>query len=157
MIRPALEADTDVLVRIAEGTGVFKPLETATLRELLGEWHAGGCEGHRAVVRELDGRPAGFAHWAPTPMTEGTWHLYWIFVDKAIQAKGMGTELLRHVESEVAGSGGRLLLIETSGLPSYELTRRFYLKHGYEQAAVLRDFYSDGDDQVVFRKRLKAS
>jgi len=39
--------------------------------------------------------------------------------------------------------------IETSSLPHYELTRRFYLKHGYEQAAVLRDFYSDGDDMVI--------
>jgi hypothetical protein len=34
------------------------------------------------------------------------------------------------------------------------LTRRFYRKHGYDQDAVLRDFYSDGDDMVVFRKRL---
>ena len=36
-----------------------------------------------------------------------------------------------------------------------ELLRRFYLKHGYEQAAVVRDFYADGDDQVIFRKRLR--
>ena len=49
---------------------------------------------------------------------------------------------------------GRVLLIETSGLPTYDLTRRFYAKHGYEEAATLRDFYCDGDDQVIFRKRL---
>jgi hypothetical protein len=46
------------------------------------------------------------------------------------------------------------MLIETSSLPRYEPTRRFYLKHGYEPAAVLRDFYADGDDPVVFGKRL---
>ena len=49
---------------------------------------------------------------------------------------------------------GRLLVIETSSLPAYELTRRFYLKQGYDQAAVLRDFYADGDSIVYFTKRL---
>jgi hypothetical protein len=33
------------------------------------------------------------------------------------------------------------------------LTRRFYLKHGYEQVCVQPDYYADGDDMVVFRKR----
>ena len=46
------------------------------------------------------------------------------------------------------------MLIETSSLPHYELTRRFYLKHHYDQEAILRDYYADGDDMVVFRKHL---
>lgn len=50
--------------------------------------------------------------------------------------------------------GGRLLLIETSSLPHYEPTRRFYLKHGYERSCAIADYYADGDDLVVFRKRL---
>ena len=35
MIRTALEAETDELVTLAEGTNVFKPLELVALRELL--------------------------------------------------------------------------------------------------------------------------
>jgi hypothetical protein len=46
------------------------------------------------------------------------------------------------------------MFVETSGLPTYERTRRFYLKNGYEREATLRDYYRDGDDLVVFRKRL---
>ena len=157
MIRATLEADTDELVRIAHGTKVFKPLELATLRELLGEYHTGGCEGHHAITYEFDGRPVGFAYYAPTPMTAGTWHLYWIFVSKEIQARGLGAQMLLHVESQIAGASGRLLLIETSGLPSYIPTRKFYLKHGYEETGTIRDFYSDGDDQVIFRKRMDHS
>jgi hypothetical protein len=61
---------------------------------------------------------------------------------------------LRHAEEDIRRQHGRLLLIETSSLPHYELTRHFYLKHGYEQGCVLRDYYADGDDMVVFRKRL---
>lgn len=154
-IRPTVAADTDELVAIAAGTGVFKPLELVTLRELLGEYHAADEPGgHAAVTLERDGRPAGFAYFAPTAMTDRTWHLYWIIVRKAGQAKGLGSLLLGHVEDAARAAGGRLLLIETSGTDPYEPTRRFYLKHGYDREATVRDFYADGDDQVIFRKHL---
>ena len=52
--------------------------------------------------------------------------------------------------------GGRVLFIETSSLGHYDLTRRFYLKHQYEQAATIPDYYADGDHMVVFRKRFEA-
>jgi ribosomal protein S18 acetylase RimI-like enzyme len=156
MIRTTLKSETDALVTLAEGTGVFKPLEMDALREVLNDYHGGDVPyGHRAVTVEQEGQPIGFAYYAPTPMTEQTWHLYWIFVGKATQARGVGAKLLAHAEEDIVRSGGRLFLIETSSLPSYEPTRRFYLKHGYEQAALVRDFYADGDDQVIFRKRLR--
>jgi hypothetical protein len=46
--------------------------------------------------------------------------------------------------------------VETSSLPYYDLTRKFYEKHSYERAAVIADFYSDGDSMVIYRKRLTA-
>jgi ribosomal protein S18 acetylase RimI-like enzyme len=155
MIRTTLESETDLLLGLAAGTGVFKPLEIAALREVLDDYHAGEHHsGHRAVTLEQNGHIAGFAYYAPTPMTDRCWHLYWIFVLKTGQSRGLGSKLLKHVEEDIVRAGGRLFLIETSSLPSYEPTRKFYLKHGYEQAATVRDFYADGDDQVIFRKRL---
>jgi ribosomal protein S18 acetylase RimI-like enzyme len=85
-------------------------------------------------------------------MTDRTWYLYWIAVKKDTHARGVGTKLLHHVEEDIKRQQGRLLLIETSSLAHYELTRKFYRKHHYDQAAVLKDFYADGDDMVVFRK-----
>lgn len=155
MIRTTSEAETDLLAELAEGTGVFKRLEIEALREVLADYHSWNHQaGHRALTLEQDGRPAGFAYYAPTAMTDRTWHLYWVFVRKAGQARGLGSRLLRHLEDDIARSGGRLVLIETSSLPEYEPTRKFYLKHGYEQAAVVRGFYADGDDQVIYRKQL---
>jgi ribosomal protein S18 acetylase RimI-like enzyme len=87
-------------------------------------------------------------------MTDRTWYLWWIAVSKQTQARGVGGELLRHVEEAAHAANGRLMMIETSSLPSYELTRKFYLKHRYEVAAVLKDYYADGHDMVVYRKRL---
>jgi ribosomal protein S18 acetylase RimI-like enzyme len=158
MIRITTRSETDQLIALAEGTGVFKPLELDALREVLDDYHnAQDPAGHRARTLELDGQPIGFAYYAPTAMTDRTWHLYWIFVGKTSQARGLGSTLLTYAEEDIIRSGGRLFLIETSSLPSYEPTRRFYLKHGYEQAALVRDFYSDGDDLVIFRKRLWAA
>jgi ribosomal protein S18 acetylase RimI-like enzyme len=155
MIRPTTPADTPILKELAEGTKVFKPLEIQALQEVLDDYHAESHGlGHRSVTYEQSGQVAGFAYYAPAAMTDRTWYLYWIAVSKKIQARGIGAALLRHGEEDIRRQDGRLLLIETSSLPHYELTRRFYLKHGYEQASVLRDFYADGDDMVVFRKRL---
>jgi ribosomal protein S18 acetylase RimI-like enzyme len=87
-------------------------------------------------------------------MTDRTWYLYWIAVDRTLQAKGIGGELLRYAEEDARKRGGRVLFIETSSLPHYDLTRRFYVKYSYEVTGQLRDYYADGDDMVVFRKRL---
>ncbi len=157
MIRPTVPEDTPVLLELTAGTGVFKPLEIQALREVLDDYHATNrALGHRAATCEHGGTVTGFAYWAPAAMTDRTWYLYWIAVRKAGQARGTGSELLAHVEQDIRDvQKGRILLIETSSLPHYELTRRFYLKHGYERAAVLPDFYADGDDMVIFRKRLR--
>jgi GNAT superfamily N-acetyltransferase len=154
MIRLTTPEDTPALVEIARGTGVFKPIELVALQEVLDDYHAHEQEqGHRAVTYAQDGRPIGFAYYAPAAMTDRTWYLYWIAVDKATHARGIGSQLLAAAEREISDQGGRMLLIETSSLPHYELTRRFYLKQGYELACQLADFYADGDDLVVFRKR----
>ena len=155
MIRPTVPADTPLLVALAEATAVFKPLEIEALREVLDDYHESNRqEGHRSVTDERHGRVVGFAYYAPAAMTDRTWYLYWIAVGKQTQARGVGGELLRHAEQDIRAAGGRVLFIETSSLPHYELTRRFYLKHHYEEAAVLADYYADGDDMVVFRKQL---
>jgi GNAT superfamily N-acetyltransferase len=155
MIRPAVPADTPTLLELARGTGVFKPMEIDALEEVLDDFHDGGDEwGHKAICWEKDGRVIGFAYYAPAAMTDNSWSLYWIAVSKEIQARGIGSALLHYAEENTRREHGRVMFIDTSSLPSYELTRRFYLKHGYDQEAVMRDYYADGDDLVVFRKRL---
>lgn len=155
MIRPTVPDDTPALLDLTRATGVFKSHEIDTLDEVLSDYFAAESEnGHVAVTLEDGDAILGFAYYAPAPMTDRAWHLYWIAVRKAQHARGLGSQLLRHTEADVRGRGGRVLFIETSGLPNYEPTRRFYLKHGYDLEATLRDFYADGDDMIVFRKHL---
>jgi ribosomal protein S18 acetylase RimI-like enzyme len=161
MIRPAHPEDTPTLLSLTAGTGVFKPHEVEALDEVLAEYHADnvgnvGSE-HICVVDVRKGHIAGFAYYAPDIMTDRTWYLWWIAVSRDIQGGGVGSALMKHVEADIRARHGRLLLIETSSMPHSELTRKFYLKHGYTVAAVLRDFYSDGDSLVVFRKRFEGT
>ena len=155
MIRPTVPDDTPILLEIARGTGVFKPMEIVALREVLDDYHEDmAALGHRSVTYDQHRQPIGFAYYAPAEMADRTWYLYWIAVNKDIQAKGVGSKLLHHVEEDIRMAGGRLLLIETSSLAHYDLTRRFYLKHDYDQTAVVKDYYADGDDMVIFSKHL---
>jgi GNAT superfamily N-acetyltransferase len=155
MIRPATPEDTPALLAMTTATGVFKPMEVDTLDVVLTDYHAQARDaGDRCFVLEQDGGPIAFEYHAAEPMTEGTWCLWWIVVRPDIQGKGHGARLLEFVEDDARSRGARVLFVETSGLPHYEPTRRFYLRHGYAAEARLRDFYADGDDQVVFRKRL---
>jgi ribosomal protein S18 acetylase RimI-like enzyme len=158
MIRPIQPADTAALVEMAGGTGAFKPMEIQALREVLDDYHAQNYSlGHRGVAIEQDGSVVGFAYFAPAAMTDRTWSLWWIAVDHHVQARGIGSELLRYVEAEVRAAAGRLLLIETSSQPKYDLTRRFYLKHGYSQIAAVPDYYAQGDDMLFFGKPMAES
>lgn len=156
--RPAAAADTSALCALTAGTGVFKPYEIDVLQEVLDEYHAArGGDEHVAVVAEQGGQVVGYAYYAPDIMTDRSWYLYWIAVDRARQGQGVGRAIMEHVEADIRARRGRLLFIETSSLPHSEGTRRFYQCLGYEVTGVLRDFYSDGDDMVVFRKRLTGS
>jgi GNAT superfamily N-acetyltransferase len=156
MIRPTLPEDVPELVELAAATGVFKPTEIIALEEVLADYvEEPGGPGYHSYTFLDDGKILGFSTHGPNTMTEGTWDLYWIAVRKDLHRRGVGAQLLQFVEEDVRKQLGRLLMIETSSLPSYDPTRRFYLKHGYEQCAVVPDFYADGDSLVIFRKRLR--
>ncbi len=91
MIRPSVPAETPALVTIAHGTNVFKPHELIALQEVLDDYHASNHGyGHQCATYEKDGQAIGFAYYAPAAMTDRTWYLYWIAVNKDIQARGVG-------------------------------------------------------------------
>ncbi len=96
----------------------------------------------------------GYICYGSAPMTQGTFDLYWIAVDPDSQEKGVGSKLLGFLEKRVSTEGGRLILADTSTIPQYGKTRKFYLKNGFEEVAVIRDYYYPGNDRVTFCKRL---
>src|SRR5207253_5349089 len=83
MIRPTTRADQPTLVAMAQGTGVFKPMEIEALDGVFDEYFEEyQAQGHQAITYEDGGRLLGFAYYAPTWMTDRTWYLWWIVVKK---------------------------------------------------------------------------
>jgi ribosomal protein S18 acetylase RimI-like enzyme len=157
-LRGLREEDPEAIRDLLARTGLFTAAEIACAVELvhtgLTAPDRGGYEFLAAASLE---RLIGYTCYGETPLTEGTWDLYWIAVDPREQGRGVGTRLLVETEERVRARGGRILLVETSGLAKYEATRRFYRTRQYEEAARLRDHYRPGDDKVIFRKDLRAA
>lgn len=158
MLRALAPADREPLERLLVGTEAFRPDEIPVAMELIDLGLTPGGGGYRFVVAELadaPGRVAGYACFGATPCTLGTFDLYWIAVDKTLQGHGIGKALVRAVEDAVGAELGRLILIETGGKPSYAAQRAFYASAGYREVARVPDFYEDGDDRVIYQKRLR--
>ncbi len=99
-------------------------------------------------------RLVGYVCFGTTPLTTGTYDLYWIAVDPTLHGRGIGSALLGAVLAAMRAAGGRLLLIETSSRADYANTRTFYERAGLTLEARIRDFYSPGDDRLIYAKRL---
>jgi ribosomal protein S18 acetylase RimI-like enzyme len=159
-IRPLEPRDRARILEVVTATGNFTAAEIAIAMEVVDEALADPAfprGDYRAYAAEDEsGRVAGYECHGPTPLTEGTYDLYWIAVDPAYQGAGYGRALLAFAEADVRATAGRLLLIETSSQESYGATIRFYEKSGYPLVARIRGFYRPGDDKLIFAKELSA-
>ena len=156
MIRSATLDDQIALMSLYEVLGLFESDELDELGGMLSEYFNGNLGSDHCWIVDDDGGLQGAAYYAPEVLSGGTWNMYFIGVHPNCQGKGRGTALLRYVEQSLSARGERLLLAETSGLDSFELTRTFYRKNGFEEEARIRDYYKPGEDKIIFRKVLEA-
>ena len=142
-------------MKILRDTPEFKPAEVVVAEEVIDSYLGDpDGSGYNTLVAEADSTVIGYICYGPTPLTEGTWDIYWMAVSAEKQGKGTGGVLLAHAENRMKESQGRLIFIETSSQAGYEKTRRFYLSHGYQVIGRLPGFYAPGDDKIILQKRL---
>ncbi len=150
MIRNMTRDDLQAVKALIDSTGLF-PGEM--LDDMAGDALDGKSETERWMVLD-DSGPIGVVYFAPERMTEGTWNLYLIAIHADRQGTGEGSKLIAHVERTLADEGHRVLLVETSGNPDFEQTRQFYHNNKYSEEARIREFYTTGEDKIVFWKKL---
>ena len=150
-VRAVQRDDVPGLKAIIDATGLF-PSE---MLDGMLTGYLDGSEAEAIWLASKDGEQScGIAYCAPEQMTSGTWNLYLIAFHPERQEQGHGTDLLAHLEGQLAARGERVLLVETSGLPEFARTREFYARRGFNEEARIRDFYQAGEDKIVFRKDL---
>jgi len=146
------------LVEILLDTPEFKPSEVVVAEEVIDSYlHDPQGSGYNILVAESESTVVGYVGYGPTPLTEGTWDIYWIAVRPKRQGQGIGSALITFAEEQIKKAQGRLAIIETSSKPEYEKTRRFHLSHGYEVVCRFTDFYAPGDDKLILQKQLSRS
>jgi len=151
-LRPLDPADRARVEAMTRAVGLFREEEIPVAVEVF-EAAAARNDTYEGLAAVRDGDVVGWISWGPTPGTLGTFDLYWIVIDPAHQAQGIGSALVEEMERRIAGVA-RLILVETAGRPDYEPTREFYRRRGYASIAVIPDFYAPGDDKVTFVKRV---
>jgi GNAT superfamily N-acetyltransferase len=146
------------LLKVAKRTGLFSEEEAESL--------LGGVldgiktmelpEGHQAFSyrKEPDGAAVGWCYFAPDDHAAGVWNLWWIGVEPEEHGTEAGRAILAHVEECVIGSGGRLLVIETSDSEALARARRFYTRAGYKNCGRVPHFYAANEAKVIFARCL---
>jgi ribosomal protein S18 acetylase RimI-like enzyme len=156
MINIASKEDGPQIHMINASIPIFSQEEVECVDELWQEYLEKGPEksGYYFIVEKEAGQVLGYACYGPHALTDRTYDLYWIAVNPVVRRSGVGRTLLRASEDAVRRLGGRLLIVETSGRADYAPTRAFYIATGYTLEAILKDYYKDGDDLVIFTMRL---
>lgn len=152
-IRAIKKTDLNELKIVIQTSGLF-PADL--LDGMLEDYFSNSQTEDIWITKTENNVPIAIAYCAPERLTDGTYNLYLIAVHNDFQAKGIGTQIMSYIEHLLYSKGKRILLVETSGLPEFELTRKFYDKCGYEREAIIRDFYRSGEDKVIFWKKLQS-
>ena len=155
-IRPLFEKDRATLLSMLIKTRAFTSAEIDVAMELIDIVLKDRVQKDyqiECVVNDQD-LAIGYICYGPTPMTQGTFDLYWIAVDPDYQEQGVGSRLLSSLKEVVKARGGRMILADTSLIPHFEKTQKFYLKNGFQEVAKIPDYYHPGNDRMTFWKRL---
>jgi len=85
--------------------------------------------------------------------TDNYW-LSWFYIHKQYSRTGYGKQLLDFIIRKLKKKRKKRLFVNTSSYPFYEGALHFYLKCGFKIEAVIKDYYWNGEDQIILSKRL---
>lgn len=155
-IRAMTALDKPEIMQILRIIPEFVPMEVVVAEEVIDAYLKDPIgSGYHILIAEMESVIAGYICYGPTPLTEGTWDIYWIATNPGQQGRGIGKALIEFAEEKIRQGQGRLVFIETASKPEYEKTRRFHCSRGYELVSQIADFYAPGDDKMIFQKKIK--
>jgi len=126
-IRPLVEKDRASLLSMLIKTRSFTSAEIDVAMELIDIVLKDQIQKDYQIYCMVDDQDQaiGYICYGPTPITQGTFDLYWIAVDPDFQKQGVGSNLLDFLGKVVKELKGRMILADTSSIPHYEKTQNF--------------------------------
>ncbi|NIA61199.1 GNAT family N-acetyltransferase [Bacillus pacificus] len=108
---------------------------------------------HVAVV---SGKIAGVMGYKPDK--EGADHVYWavwLYIDRKYMRKGIASRLWKSIEQNMIEKGARKCYLDVGNESDQPEAIAFHKKQGFELEGVMKDYWKDGEDMMLFGKRLK--
>lgn len=147
--------DIENVKRITESTGFFYDHEVEVAISLVIDTLSNPEEYSFVLIEDDNGKTIAFTNFGEIPCTHKRFDIYWIVVDNEQRGKGLGKILIAETEKRIRELGGEIAYLETSSTEKYLPTRKFYESLKYDKEVVMKDFYANGDDKVIYSKRLK--
>lgn len=150
-IRAVIKSDIDGLKKVLDSSELF-PSEY--LDEMISDYFNNPDTQDIWFTYIDDNKQIAIGYCVPERLTDGTYNLLAIGVSQDIQRRGIASQMMNYIEQLLKQKDGRLLIVETSSDDAQNGARDFYQKIGYTQAAIIKDFWKDGEDKIVFWKKL---
>ena len=152
-IRNVTKEDLSGLKEVLDSSGLF-PSEY--LDDMIADYFNNPETEDIWITGTINSINVALAYCAPEKFTNGTYNLYAIGVKKEYQGKGIGQRMMQFIETLLKDNLNRILIVDTSGSDDYKSARQFYLKLGFRQEAIIRDFWNEGEDKITFWKKLNS-
>lgn len=147
--------DVEAIHVMVANSGVFSAEEIEVAVELAEDALSNKeSSDYHFMLADRGGQLLGYTCFGRISLTAERYDLYWIVVDGNAQQKGVASGLMRETEGTIRALGGKAVYAETSSRAVYAPAHTFYHRQGFTQVAQIKDFYADGDDKLVFGKRL---
>lgn len=150
-IRLVIQSDIEGLKKVVDSSGLFP---SQYLDEMITDYLHNEDTNDIWFVYIEGQTPIALGYCVPEKLTDGTYNLLALGVSNDYQRKGIAREMMKYIEELLLQKNGRILIIETSNDDAQIAARKFYHHIGYTQVAVIPDFWSDGEDKIVFCKKI---
>lgn len=150
-IREVIHSDLDSLKIVLDSCGLF-PSEY--LDEMISDYFNNLDTNEIWFTYVENNSPISIGYCIPEKLTSGTYNILAIGVSENHQRKGVAVEMMNFIEQKLKTIGARVLIVETSSDDAQIGARNLYQKLGYNQEAVIRDFWNEGEDKIVYWKKL---
>jgi ribosomal protein S18 acetylase RimI-like enzyme len=150
-IKAVTKSDIDGLKKVVDSSELF-PSEY--LGEMISDYFNNPATQDLWFTYMDNDKQLAIGYCVPEKLTDGTYNLLAIGVSQDAQRNGIASQMMNYIEQLLKQKDGRILIVETSSDDAQIGARNFYNKIGYTQAAVIKDFWKDGEDKIVFWKKL---
>lgn len=150
-IRAVTKSDIDGLKKVVDSSELF-PSEY--LDEMISDY-LNNADTQDIWFTYIDNdKQVAIGYCVPEKLTDGTYNLLAIGVSQDLHRTGIASQMMAYIEQLLKQKDGRILIVETSSDDAQIGARNFYKKIGYTQAATIKDFWKDGEDKIIFWKKL---